>query len=54
MMTDKEWHDVMAEVHSLRFQLIHNIVPATEREKMRAHLVALLEKLASTIREDKS
>ena len=45
-MTDKEWNEIMAEIHSLRFQLVHNIVPATEREKMQAHLKALLEKLA--------
>ena len=45
-MTDKEWTDIMAEIHSLRFQLIHNIVPATEREVMRLRLKTLLEKLA--------
>ena len=45
-MTDKEWNDIMGEIHSLRFQLIHNIVPATEREAMRARLKAILERLA--------
>ena len=44
-MTDKEWNDLMTEIQSLRFQLVHNMVLPTEREKLQAHLKALLEKL---------
>jgi uncharacterized protein YutD len=45
-MTDKEWHEAMAEIHNLRFQLLHNMAPVTERETMRARMRALLERLA--------
>jgi hypothetical protein len=45
-MTDKEWHEAMAEIHNLRFQLLHNMAPVTERGALRARMRALLERLA--------
>jgi hypothetical protein len=45
-MTDKEWHEAMAEIHNLRFQLLHNMVPATERDTLRIRMIVLLERLA--------
>ena len=50
MMTEKEWHDAMAEIHNLRFQLIHNMVPEPERETLRNRLKGLLEKLVAEYR----
>jgi hypothetical protein len=49
MMTEKEWHDAMAEIHNLRFQLIHKMVPEAEHEKLRARLKSLLESLAREV-----
>lgn len=48
-MTDKEWYDAIAEIHNMRFQLIHKMTPEAEREKVRAQLKALLEKLAQAV-----
>jgi hypothetical protein len=51
-MTDKEWHEAMAEIHNLRFQLLHNMVPETERDALRIRMKALLEKLAQEYSEE--
>jgi hypothetical protein len=45
-MTDKEWAEKIAEIEGLRFQLIHNVMPMDEREKLRQHLKTFLHRLA--------
>jgi hypothetical protein len=53
-MTDKEWHEAMAEIHNLRFQLLHNMVPATERDALRIRMKTLLERLAQEYAEQEA
>lgn len=53
-MTDKEWHEAMAEIHNLRFQLLHNMVPAPERDALRIRMRALLERLAQEYAEQEA
>jgi hypothetical protein len=45
-MTDKEWKAAIAEIESLRFQLVNNIMPLTEREDLRRKLTVSLCRLA--------
>jgi hypothetical protein len=53
-MTDKEWHEAMAEIHNLRFQLLHNMAPVMERTALRIRIRTLLERLAQEYAEQEA
>ena len=48
-MTDKQWTDALAEIDSLRFQLVNNIMPKVKRRDLTAQLVTRLRNLAEFI-----
>ena len=50
MITDKEWSDAVAEIESLRFQLVNNIMPPAEREDIRKKLSGRLFRLGYRIK----
>ncbi len=48
-MTDTQWSSAIAEIESLRFQLVNNIMPPSERQDMRDRLIARLRALTKAV-----
>jgi len=48
-MTDKQWAEAIGEIESMRFQLVNNIMPFTERQDLQRNLAARLSRLADAM-----
>ncbi len=48
-MTDKEWSRAKAEIESLHFQLVNNIMPSNERRELKVRLRLRIIELADRI-----
>ena len=46
-MTNKQWAEAIAEIESLRFQIVTNIMPPAERADLQRRLSDRLIKLAA-------